>query len=205
LPMKTLGWHNFFTEQRTLHGKVVFSVAELANAAQTTLHAVNTELGRLVKRGVVYRYAHGQYGAAEGVGPEDLVPALDVGAYITGFYALFRHRLVTQVPAEVTCFTNRRHNRRTDRDTPAGRVKFICVPASVYAKPGAQLLAPPEQALCDFVWLTLREGADPHSLVTFQNLQSLIRVRMEKALRRYPANVHHTMGQWPFFTPTNGA
>ena len=41
--MKALDWHNFFAEQQAAHGKVVFSVAELANAARTTLHALNTE------------------------------------------------------------------------------------------------------------------------------------------------------------------
>jgi predicted transcriptional regulator of viral defense system len=129
--MKTLEWQNFFTEQRALHGKVVFSVAELANAAQTTLHAVNTELGRLVRRGIIHRYAHGRYGPSQGVGPEAILSAVDPGAYITGFYALFRYHLVTQVPSEVTCFTHRRHNRKSDRITPAGKLRFICVPASV--------------------------------------------------------------------------
>ena len=70
--MKTLEWQNFFADQRAQHGKVVFSVAELANAAQTSLHAVNTELGRLVGRGIIHRYAHGRYGRTQGVEPEDI-------------------------------------------------------------------------------------------------------------------------------------
>jgi hypothetical protein len=184
--MKTLEWQRFFAHQRSQHGKVVFSVAELANAAGTTLHALNTELGRLVGRGVIVRYAHGRYGPPEGVQPEDILPTVDSGAYITGFYALFRHHLVTQAPAEVTCFTHRRHNRRADRVTPAGRLRFICVPAGVYAKPGEGALAPAEQALCDFVWLNLREGVDPRCLVTFRNLDTLKRRQLARALRRYP-------------------
>ena len=94
--MKALDWQHFFAQQRAAHGKVVFSVAELANAAQTTLHALNTELGRLLRRGLIARYAHGQYGPVQGVPPEDLVPQIDPGAYITGFFVLFRHHLVTQ-------------------------------------------------------------------------------------------------------------
>ena len=129
--MKTLDWQNFFAEQRAAHGKVVFSVAELANAAQTTLHAVNTELGRLLRRGMITRYAHGRYGPVQGVAPEDILPAVDAGAYITGFDALFRYHLVAQAPTEVTCFTNRRHNRKTDRVTPAGKLRFIRVPAAM--------------------------------------------------------------------------
>jgi hypothetical protein len=187
--MKTLDWVSFLAEQCKLYRKVVFSVAELANAARTSPHAVNTELGRLLQRGLIARYAHGRYGPVEGVAPEDLLPALDPGAYITGLYALFRHHLVTQVPTEVTCFTNRRHNRRPDRITPAGKLRFICVPASVYAQPKVGALAPAEQALCDFTWLSLRDGLTPQSLATFRNLHTLSRRRLDQVLRRYPENV----------------
>ena len=193
--MKTLEWQNFFAEQRALHGKVVFSVAELANWAQTTLHALNTELGRLVRRGIIHRYAQGRYGPSEGVDAEAIVAAVDPGAYITGFYALFRRHLVTQVPTEVTCFTHRRHNRKSDRLTPAGKLRFICVPAGVYDQPADQVIAPPEQALCDFAWLNLRDRVDPRSLVTFRNLDTLSCRRLKKTLRRYPEKVWTTVGR----------
>jgi hypothetical protein len=193
--MKTLDWLGFFAEQQKLHDKVIFSVAELANAARTSLHAVNTELGRLLRRGLIARYAHGRYGPVEGVAPEDLLPALDPGAYITGFYALFRHHLVTQAPTEMTCFTNRRHNRKPDRISPAGKLRFICVPGSVYSKPAEGTLAPAEQALCDFAWLSLRDGIEPQSLATFLNLQTLSRRRLDQVLRCYPENVQDSACQ----------
>jgi hypothetical protein len=183
--MKTLDWLGFFAEQQKLHGKLIFSVAELANAAHTSLHAVNTELGRLLRRALIARYAHGRYGPLEGVAPEDLLPALDPSAYITGFYALFRHHLVTQAPTEATCFTN----RKPDRINPAGTLRFICVPGSVYSKPPEGTLATAEQALSDFVWLSLRDGIDPQSLATFRNLHTLSRRRLDQVLRRYSENV----------------
>ena len=170
-------------------------MAELANAAQTSLHAVNTELRRLVGRGIIHRYAHGRYGPTEGVGPEDILSAVDPGAYITGFYALFRRHLVTQMPTEVTCFTHRRHNRKSDRLTPAGKLRFLCVPPSVYARPEHQVIAPAEQALCDFAWLSLRDGIDPQSLVTFQHLDTLSRRRLNKALLRYRETVRSAVGR----------
>ncbi|PWU17389.1 MAG: hypothetical protein C5B50_11425 [Verrucomicrobia bacterium] len=193
--MKTLEWLNFFSEQRRFHGKVIFSVAELANAAHTTLHAVNTELGRLLAKGVLARYAQGRYGPAHDVGAEDVVQAMDAGAYITGFYALSRHNLVTQLPTLVTCFTNHRHNRQTSRSTPAGRLKFVCVPRAVYSKPAEAALAGPEQALCDFVWLNTRDGVDPQSLVSFQHLDRLNRRKLVKQLRRYPAAVQDAISR----------
>jgi hypothetical protein len=187
--MKTLEWQNFFADQRARHRKVIFSVAELANVAQTSLHALNTELGRLMRRGIIHRYAQGWYGSTLEAAPEEIVSAIDPGAYITGFYALFRHHLVTQTPMEVTCFTNRRHNRKCERVTPVGKLRFIHVPAALYGKPGYHAIVPAEQALCDFAWLCLRGGIDPQSLVTFQHLNTLNRRRLNKALRSYPENV----------------
>lgn len=193
--MKALDWQNFFAEQRALYKKVIFSVAELANASQTSLHALNTELGRLVRRGLIARYAHGQYGPVQGVAPEDLVSQIDAGAYLTGFYALFRHQLVNQVPTGVTCFTDRRHNRKTDRLTPAGKLTFIRVPSAIYARPAKRVLASGEQALCDFAWLNLRDGIEPQSLVTFRHVDSLNPRRLNKILRRYPGTVQDAVGR----------
>jgi len=187
--MKTLDWIKYFGEQRARHGKVVFSAPELANVARTTLHCVNTELGRLIQRGVVHRYAQGRYGPVEGVRPEDVVAAVDPGAYITSLYALFHHHLVTQVPVEVVCFTHRRHNRKPNRATEAGTLKFICVPADIYAPPAGSVIATPEQALCDFAWLSLRDGVEPKALVTFRNLHRISPKRLKLALRRYPGAV----------------
>ena len=168
---------------------MIFSVAELANAARTTPHVVNTELARLMTRGIVARYAQGRYGCTTGVDPRNLLAAIDAGAYITGFYALFHHHRVTQAPAEITCFTNRRHNRIANRLTPAGKFRFICVPPAIYAKPAGDVIAPAEQALCDFAYLNIREGIDPRHLVTFLHLEKLNRRRLWKSLRRYPEQV----------------
>jgi hypothetical protein len=198
--MKALDWQRFFAGQNALHGKTVFSVAELANVAQTTLHALNTELGRLVKRGLITRYAQGRYGLNQGVTPESIVQEIDPGAYITGFYALFRHQLVTQAPVEITCLTNRRHNRKLERATPAGRLRFIHVPAALYLKPADQVLVNPQQALCDFVWLCLRDGVEPRSLVTFRNCAALGRRRLNETLRRYPESVQNTVAGIVDFT-----
>jgi len=99
------------------------------------------------------------------------------------------------VPTEVACFTDRRHNRRTDRVTPAGKLRFIRVPATVYARHANQVLASGEQALCDFVWLNFRDGIEPQALVTFRNLDALSRRQLKALLRRYPEKVQNTVGR----------
>ena len=168
--MKTLEWMRFLESQYRQHGKSLFRVAELANVAGRDAHALNVELGRLVQKGVIVRYATGVYGLPDRATPEQLVTVLDDGAYITGAFALHRHNLVTQAPTEITCFTNRRHSQSRVRVTPFGRLVFIRVVPKIYCMPSKGALAPPEQAICDFVHLTLRQGLDPASIVTFREV-----------------------------------
>ena len=184
--MKTLDWMRFLEAQHRQHGKALFRVAELANVAGRDAHALNIELARLVKKEVIVRYATGVYGLPGRATPEQLVPVLDEGAYLTGAYALYRHNLVTQAPAEITCFTNRRHNRSRERTTPFGRLAFVRVAPRIYRKPAEGVLASPEQAICDFVHMTRRQGLDPSAILTFRRLASLSQHRLAALLKRYP-------------------
>ncbi|HWX21192.1 MAG TPA: hypothetical protein VN578_14930 [Candidatus Binatia bacterium] len=191
--MRTLAWQQFFTEQREQHGKVIFSVAELANVSQTSLHNVNTELGRLVQRGLITRYAHGRYGLPKGVETETIIASIDSSAYITGHYALFLNQVVTQVPTEIACFTSRRHNRQKNCVAPAGKVQFVCVPSCIYNKPPGATSASAEQAFCDFCWLALRKGIEPQSLVTFKNLHNLNFKNLCLCMKNYPEEVRQAV------------
>lgn len=187
--MKSLEWHRFFRDQREQCGKLVFTMTELANAAQASPQVLNVELSRLAKRGLVIRYARGRYGGTENVAPEDVLPYLDSSAYITGLYALHRHNLVNQVPSEITCFTNRRHNRSRERSAPIGRFVFVCVNPRLYSPPVGTILASPEQALCDFLHLTGRKSLRAETLVTFRNLDGLAPRRLRRILSNYPSTV----------------
>lgn len=187
--MKALDWMRFLEVQHKQHGKVLFRVAELANVAGRNPHALNVELARLVKKAVVERYATGVYGLPGRVTPEQLVSALDEGAYLTGAYALYRHNLITQMPSEITCFTNRRHNRSRRRVTSLGTLAFIRVAPGIYRKPAEGALAPPGQALCDFIHMTTRQGIEPSTLVTFRQPTGLIRGIPTSMLKRYPSKV----------------
>jgi hypothetical protein len=187
--MKALEWHQFFQAQQERHGKRVFTVTELANAAQASPRVLSVQMARLLKRGLVRRYAQGRYGPATGVSLEDVLPLIDSSAYATGLYALSRHNLVTQVPFEITCFTNRRHNRSRERQGPLGKLVFVCVSPRVYARPAKGLVAAPEQAFCDFLYLTGRKSLAAETLVTFRNLGSLRTRILDRILARYPRTV----------------
>lgn len=187
--MKALDWIRFLEIQNLRHGKVLFRIAELANVAGRSHHALNVELARLVKNGIISRYATGVYGLPAVVAPEQLMAVLDAEAYITGMYALYRHSLITQAPSGVTCFTNRRHNRSRQRNTLLGKWVFVCVSPRIYSKPAKGVVAAPEQALCDFVHLTARQGLNPSSLVTFRNIGRLDKKRLARLVKRYPATI----------------
>ena len=187
--MKAREWQRYLDEQRRQYGKVLFTVTELANVAHTSRSALNVELTRLRQQGVIVRYVHGQYGMPDAIAPETLLPAIDSQAYITGYYALYLHNLITQVPARITCFTSRRSPRAQERNTPVGRFVFVCVRSNVYAPPAGTVVATPAQALCDFVYMTRRQGVSPEGLVTFRHLAERVTTELDSILDRYPMAV----------------
>jgi hypothetical protein len=187
--VKATAWQAFFQQQRDQHGKVLFTVTELAHVAGISPAALNVELARLRQRAVVVKYAHGLYGLPGAVSVEALLPAIDSHGYITAHYALYTHHLVTQVPTVITCFTDRRSPRARERSTPVGRLEFVCVRSAVYAPPPDRPMASPSQALCDYVYLSRRQAVRPENLVTFRQLHRLDAAELATVLVRYPLTV----------------
>lgn len=187
--MKARNWREVLEEQKKVHGKVLFTVTELASVGQVGRSALNVELSRLRRQGIALRYAQGLYGLPGAVNVEDLLPAIDSHAYMTGIHALHLHNLITQVPAAITCFTDRRSPRARVRETPVARFVFVCVRSEVYDPPADRPIAGPEQALCDFVYLCRRDGVAPASQVTFRNLGRLRAERLLRIAKRYPSTV----------------
>jgi hypothetical protein len=176
-------------QQRDRHGKVLFTVTELAHVAGVSPAALNVELARLRRRSILVRYTQGLYGLPDAVNVETLVSAVDSHAYVTGHYALYAHHLVTQVPTTVTCFTDRRSPRARERRTLLGRLVFVCVRSSVYAPPPERPLASVTQALCDYVYLSRLQGVRPESLLSFRDLRRLDAAELSAVLARYPLTV----------------
>ncbi len=187
--MRARTWRKYLEEQRERHGKVLFNVTELANVACTSPTALNVELARLRQQEIIVRYAHGLYGMPGVISPQALVTAIDPHAYITGHYALYGYQMVTQLPVTITCFTDRRSPRARERVTPVGRLVFVCVRSNVYLPVADGAIAPPAQALCDYVYLSRRHGAEPESLVTFRNLARIRATDLPPIFARYPVSV----------------
>ena len=193
--MRALQWHEYLEQAGRRDRKTVFTVTELANIAGVAPHSLNVQLGRLVGRGVIVRYASGKYGLPGRVRPEDLVGALDWGAYITGLHALYHHNLVMQCPTTITCFTNRRHNRSRIRKTPIGTFSFVRVSGRIYRRPADGNIAAAEQALFDWLYLCSRKNVAPESLVTFSGLSGLSEEVLGDLQARYPKTVAREAGR----------
>ena len=186
---QAIEWQRFLQEQREQHNKVVFTVTELANVASCSVTSLGVALQRLVKRGVLERYTVGRYGLPGAATAENVVSSIDKSAYITGMYALYRHQLITQVPVEISCFTNRRHNKSRSRKTSCGRVVFICITGKIYSVPSGSIIAGPEQALCDFVYNCHKRSLVAEDIVTFRNLNNLNSEQLQSCLLRYSKSV----------------
>ncbi len=187
--MRMIEWSRKLEQQRREHGKTVFSVTELANISGLSPQSLNMALRRLIKHGVIERYSAGCYGLPGGAVAEDVVPALDNLAYITGMYVLYNQQIIAQKQREITCFTRRRHNRGRVRETVCGRIVFICVSTAVYAPPVNSATASLEQAFCDALYICRKRGVRINQLVTFRNLDRINIVSVNDMLSGYPVSV----------------
>ncbi|MFA5042800.1 MAG: hypothetical protein WC381_08080 [Kiritimatiellia bacterium] len=179
----------YLEEQRRAHGKVLFTVTELANVAAVSRPVLNVELARLRRQGVIEKYAHGVYGLPNVITPAMLVAALDSHAYLTGSYVLYMHNLITQAPTRITCFTDRRSPRACERITSVGHFIFVCVRSRIYAQPAEGVVASPAQALCDFIYVTRRQGKLTKGMVTFRGLTAQAIPELDSIIARYPVTV----------------
>jgi hypothetical protein len=189
--VKANAWREYLKEQRERYGKVLFTVTELTNVACVPRIALNVQLARLRRQKIIVRYAHGIYGTPDAVSPQVLVSAIDSHAYITAHYALYAYQMVAQLPTAITCFTNRRSPRAQKRVTPIGHLVFVCVISNVYLPVPEGAMASPAQALCDYVYLSRRRGAEPEALVTFRNLGQIQPTDLHPILMRYPVSVQN--------------
>ncbi len=187
--MKAVEWQRRMMEQSREHAKHVFTTTELANLTGTRPASISSRLPRLVRAGILERYANGRYGLPGRAVLEELVTSLDENAYLTGHCILYREGLVTQVPRTFTCFTNRRHNRSRLRDTELGRIEFMTVAAGIYRPPERSRTVGPEQAFCDYLYRCSRRGLDANSLVTFRGLERLALPMVQELLASYPRSV----------------
>jgi hypothetical protein len=75
------------------------------------------------------------------------------------------------------------------RDTPVGRLRFVCIRSRVYNLPEKGHMAGPEQALLDFVYMARREGARAVNQLTLQSRERFDASELSRLAKRYPGTV----------------
>jgi predicted transcriptional regulator of viral defense system len=146
-------------------GRPVFTTREIATLAETSLPSASQALSRLQKEGLVTRAARGIWcrTADPRFTPFLLVAYLSGGhrAYVSFFSALHLHGLIGQIPQVIYAATTA-HTRR--RRTPVGTFSFHRIhPAFFsgfdwYRGDRSFLIATPEKALVDCLYLSSRKG-----------------------------------------------
>ena len=61
--------------------------------------------------------------------------------------------------------------------------------------PQGDVMASPEQACCDYVYICRKRGVSASSLVSFRNMDRINRQTLAKMLTRYPAAVRREVVQ----------
>jgi predicted transcriptional regulator of viral defense system len=143
----------------------VFTTREIATLAETSLSSASQTLSRLQKDGLVTRAARGIWcrTADPRFTPFLLVAYLSGGhrAYVSFFSALHLHGLIGQIPQVIYAATTA-HTRR--RRTPLGTFSYHRIHPAFFSGFGwyrggrSFLIAAPEKALIDCLYLSSRKG-----------------------------------------------
>lgn len=142
-------------------GRPFFYLADLMKLGGQSRQTARKTAQRLRKQGLLMRVGPELY--ANGLRPPSIEAAACVlrPAYISFEHALFLHGLLSQATTLVTCATLGRPGRVT---TDLGEIEYRHIKDALYHgfEPTPDgLLATPEKALLDLLYLRLRQGEKP--------------------------------------------
>jgi len=144
----------------------VFTTAQAAQAAGLALSNASRDLASLAKQGVIVRIRRGLW-AVPGhpdFSPYVVVPYLaggDEEGYVSLLSAMNLHGMIEQIPGRIQVVAQRWRSTRT---TPVGTFEFHQVSEDLfggyepYGTAGRFLLATPEKAVFDLLYLSAQRG-----------------------------------------------
>ena len=152
-----------FTQLRWMQllrqGKSIYAFAELLRLSGLSPPTLRRALHRLTKRGLLLKLSKGYY--ANGfVCPtlEEVAGRLYLPSYISLESALFMHGVSEQAPHLITCVTL---NKTKTFHTALGEIAYVHLKSDLFFGYQVQdriLLADPEKAVLDFVYLQRKRG-----------------------------------------------
>lgn len=146
-------------------------------------HALRVNLSRLTTRRILRRICRGYYANPFSAPDlEEISSRIYAPSYVSLESALHRHGVLAQAPQVLTCATTRLP--KTAR-TSFGTILYHQIKKACFfgfAPEGQWLLAEPEKALADFLYLN--RGTDVRSVLSELDLSAIRRKRLESHARR---------------------
>ncbi len=186
--MKIYNWINILN--KLSENKHIFSVPELANIADSTLSYARKQIFYLKQKGIIFPVYHGIYGYGK-INIEEVISAIDHRAYLTADTILYENNIILQKPNIITCFSSTYHGRTRIKNTTIGKIIFHKIRKNIYLFPEKTLKATSEQALLDFIYISLKKGIDPLAKVKFQksSIKKLNKKYLDQIIKKYPHSV----------------
>jgi predicted transcriptional regulator of viral defense system len=192
---KRLDWTKVLTNEGRVTDVVV--VDELAAKYNLPRDSVWKATCRLAKRGLLSRVSNGVYlnKLVRDASATDFLNVLRPHSYVSLESALNHWGLSTQSPESLTCVTT---GKPKEYRTPEFAITLRSISERLFwgflekqTRYSKYLIAEPEKALLDWVYLTLQNGLTPH--LDEIDMQSLDKQKLVKYANKYPGTVRSAM------------
>jgi predicted transcriptional regulator of viral defense system len=175
-------------------GKSIYQFAELRRLTKLSEVATQRAVHRLARTRLIAKLGKGYY--ANLLQPpliEEVSAVLYPPSYISLESALFHHGIIEQAPHMVTCVST---NKTKTFQTAFGEIHYARVHPKLffgYELSGRSLLALPEKAALDFIYLQLQNGHTP-SLDEW-HWDGISTKKLHEFSEKFPRTVQRCLGE----------
>jgi predicted transcriptional regulator of viral defense system len=175
----------------------VILAGELARKYKLPVASIQKALLRLRDRGLVSRVAEGVYAnkLVRDIAATDFIQMLRPNSYVSLESALSHWGLSTQSPVALTCVTT---GKPKEYQVPEFAIRFRTISRNLYwgfvekqTRYSTYLIAEPEKALLDWVYLSLQGGIRP-SLDEIE-LKSVSKQKLVEYASKFPGSVRNVL------------
>lgn len=181
-------------------GKSIYHLSELQRMAGLSAVAAQRAAHRLTRKRWLAKLGKG-FSANLFLPPllEEVSTVLYPPSYISLESALFQHGIIEQVPHLLTCVTT---NKTKSFRTALGEISYAHLQPDLffgYVVRGKSLLALPEKAALDFVYLQLQNGHAP--ALDEWHMEEISQDTLSKLILRYPRTVQRHLVRFVAISP----
>jgi len=190
-----LDWAKVLTNEARVSDVILAS--DLATKYKLPVASVQKALLRLAGRGLVSRVAEGVYAnkLVRDIAAADFIRALRPNSYVSLESALSHWGLSTQSPVALTCVTT---GKPREYRVPEFAIRFRTITRNLYwgfvekqTRYTTYLIAEPEKALLDWVYLCLQGGIRP-SLDEIE-FKSVSKTKLAEYASKFPGSVRNVL------------